>query len=800
MSDTSLRDLLLDRLPGSGLSAEGQALLRDLLPAAQPRSDGRSGTVYLRSITASGWRGIGPAATVRLNPGPGLTLVAGRNGSGKSSFAEAAEMALTGDNFRWQGRTQVWKKGWRNLHEHSVPEVGVELCFDADSDGEGAREPVTVRRVWHGEGLEESRTVVEEAGRATGEVVHDVIDAEQLSLYRPFLPYTQLGAVINGPLTTLHDEISRILGLELLSDTDAAARARAKTLTDTENAAKALTAAVIQELSEVDDPRAKEAITALSGRSPNLAVVRALLKGHGAADEAHLARLRRLADLERPDRPLITEAVARLRSSAAAADDARHGSAEDARQLVTLLDAALEHRRRHPDVSGCPVCGSTDLLDRSWADRTRAQVERLQTEAAEAEAAHRELVNAVREVHDLMRPAPAWLQADEPSLAALWRDLVACRTVRDPHELAGRAERAEAVVGDACDQVREDARQRVTAQDGRWQPVAARLTTWLEQAEAAQAAKPALKQVKAVRAWVRALTDELRDARFKPFSDQSGQIWRLLCERSSVLLGAIGLTGVGPQRQVSLPVSVDDADAPAFGVMSQGELHSLALSLFIPRATHQDSPFGFLVIDDPVQSMDPEKVDGLARVLYLYAQHRQVVVFTHDTRLEEAIQRLGLRATVMRVSRQTDSVVHVSSVSDPVSQALEEARAIALDPHLPPEVADRVLPSMCRLALEAAYQETARRVLREAGIGQRDIQERVTRPGPLTGLAALAMGMKDKERGDVLDVVARDHGAWAKQLIQGLNQASHQASATPVDDRLALVDRTTQLAKEVLAR
>ncbi|MEU2749762.1 AAA family ATPase [Streptomyces collinus] len=801
MSDTSsLRDLLLARLPGSGLSAEEQALLCDLLPAAQPRSGRRSGTVYMRSITASGWRGIGPAATVRLNPGPGLTLVAGRNGSGKSSFAEAAEMALTGDNFRWQGRTQVWKKGWRNLHEHSSPEIAVELDFDAGSDGEGAKEPVTVRRIWHGEGLEESSTLVEEAGQPTGEAVHDVIDAEQLSLYRPFLPYTQLGAVINGPLTTLHDEISRILGLELLSDTDAAARARAKTLTDAESAAKALTATVVQELSEVDDPRAKRAITALSGRSPDLDAVRALLQGRGAADEAHLARLRRLAGLELPDRPLIAKAVTRLRSAAAVADDARHGSAEDARQLIKLLDAALEHRRRHPGASDCPVCGSTDLLDRSWAERTRTQVERLQAEAAEAETAHRELVNAVREVHDLMRPAPAWLPAEEPSLAALWRDLVACRTVRDPCELADRAEHAEAVLGDACGQVREDALRRVTAQDGRWQPVAARLSAWLGQAEAAQAAKPARKQVRAVRDWVRALTDELRDARFKPFADQSGQIWRLLCERSSVSLGAIGLTGVGPQRQVSLPVSVDDADAPAFGVMSQGELHSLALSLFIPRATHQDSPFGFLVIDDPVQSMDPEKVDGLAKVLDLYAQHRQVVVFTHDTRLEEAIQRLGLRATVLRVSRQTDSVVHVASVSDPVSQALAEARAIALDPHLPPEVADRVLPSMCRLALEAAYQDTARRTLREAGVGQRDIQERVSRPGPLTGLAAVAMGMRGKEGREVLDAVARDHGPWARELIQGLNQASHQAPATPIGDRLALVDRTKRLAKEVLAR
>ncbi|MFJ7040141.1 hypothetical protein ACWEWL_12820 [Streptomyces rochei] len=70
--------------------------------------------------------------------------------------------------------------------------------------------------------------------------------------------------------------------------------------------------------------------------------------------------------------------------------------------------------------------------------------------------------------------------------------------------------------------------------------MAARLSAWLVQAEAAQAAKPARKQVKAVRDWVRALTDELRGARFKPFADQSGQIWRLLCERSSVSLVRLG--------------------------------------------------------------------------------------------------------------------------------------------------------------------------------------------------------------------------------------------------------------------
>ena len=74
---------------------------------------------------------------------------------------------------------------------------------------------------------------------------------------------------------------------------------------------------------------------------------------------------------------------------------------------------------------------------------------------------------------------------------------------------------------------------------------------------------------------------------------------------------------------VALKVTVDGKDAEALGVMSQGELHSLALSLFLPRATLPDSPFRFICVDDPVQSMDPARVEGLARVLpYLIGRRK----------------------------------------------------------------------------------------------------------------------------------------------------------------------------------
>ena len=39
---------------------------------------------YLAGISVEGFRGIGPRADLAVKPGPGLTVVSGRNGSGKS--------------------------------------------------------------------------------------------------------------------------------------------------------------------------------------------------------------------------------------------------------------------------------------------------------------------------------------------------------------------------------------------------------------------------------------------------------------------------------------------------------------------------------------------------------------------------------------------------------------------------------------------------------------------------------------------------------------------------------------------
>ena len=75
---------------------------------------------------------MGKEVDLDLPPGPGLTLVIGRNGSGKSSFAEALELLLTGETYRWLNRTRIWKDGWRNLH-HPVATIQAEFSLQGES-------------------------------------------------------------------------------------------------------------------------------------------------------------------------------------------------------------------------------------------------------------------------------------------------------------------------------------------------------------------------------------------------------------------------------------------------------------------------------------------------------------------------------------------------------------------------------------------------------------------------------------------------------------------------------------------
>jgi hypothetical protein len=139
--------------------------------------------------------------------------------------------------------------------------------------------------------------------------------------------------------------------------------------------------------------------------------------------------------------------------------------------------------------------------------------------------------------------------------------------------------------------------------------------------------------------------------------------------------------------------------------MSQGELHALALALFLPRATMSASPFRFVVLDDPVQAMDPAKIDGLVKVLSNIAKERQVIVLSHDDRLPEAVRRSAVPARILEVSRSSNSVVAINNVRDPAVRYLSDADALIKDGRLPDATLRRALPGILRLAAESAARD-----------------------------------------------------------------------------------------------
>lgn len=156
-----------------------------------------------------------------------------------------------------------------------------------------------------------------------------------------------------------------------------------------------------------------------------------------------------------------------------------------------------------------------------------------------------------------------------------------------------------------------------------------------------------------------------------------------------------------------IAAEVDGQDAGALEVMSQGELHALALALFLPRATMAQSPFRFVVLDDPVQAMDPAKVNGLVQVLLEIAKTRQVIVFSHDDRFASAVRRApkGVPIEVLEVRREANSRVTPVVTHSPADRYLDDAFGLVKDDGPPDETRRRVLPGLLRMALEAQARE-----------------------------------------------------------------------------------------------
>ena len=774
-------DLLLAAFDGDeSLSAQlgGQAQPRqkatDITTAPAP-----AGT-YLQSLTVSGFRGIGPPATLTVPPRPGLTLVVGRNGSGKSSFAEALEVLLTGNLRRWEKLPAVWRQGWRSMHRPDQARITAEFVI------EGAG-PATAQRTWPaGADFAGSSVTVQVAGEKQAGLER-LGWTLALTDYRPFLSHSELEAFFGSP-SGLYELLAAVLGLEDLTLAAArlaqARRAREAALAEVKRRLPGLLA----RLEAAGDERAGACRRALAGRSWDLAAARSAAAGAPTAGGAgELDRLGRLARLTVPAEADVLEIAGALRLAAAGLDSVAGEPAGQARALAGLLTAALQHHEAHGD-GDCPVCGRPGALTTPWRQATQEAVDRLHQEAQAAESAEQAAADARQRSAALMPLVPAVLLAGPPlpgvdtgPARAAWQ-----RWASPPEAGTAAGPAGLRALADHLDQeitpfTREThalsglASAEVARREDRWAPVAAEVASWCADAAGARDGMAPVPMIRAAETWLKGATDDIRNERLAPLAEQARAIWRLLRQESNVDLGVIRLAGSATQRRVELDVSVDGTPGSALGVMSQGEVNALALSVFLPRATLPASPFGFLVIDDPVQAMDPAKVDGLARVLDSTAAGRQVIVFTHDNRLAQAVRQLSIPAAILEVTRRPGSAVQVRACLDPAGQALQDARALAADDSLPPAVAARVVPGLCRTAVEAAFTEAIWRQQLRAGRRHDDIEAALEDARVrLNPLAALALTGDAAKGGEVLPRL----NSWGHRYgdtYRVLNKGAHVA-------------------------
>ena len=186
---------------------------------------------------------------------------------------------------------------------------------------------------------------------------------------------------------------------------------------------------------------------------------------------------------------------------------------------------------------------------------------------------------------------------------------------------------------------------------------------------------------------------------------------------------------------------------------------------------------------------------GQGRVLDSVAKRRQVVVFTHDDRLPEAVRRLGIDARVWQVTRHEDSVVELRPSLDPVRRNLDDALALARTDDLPPMVAQQVVPGFCRAAIEAACVEVIRRRRIGRGEAHDDVEALIEGAPKLNERMALAL-FDTPNRG--ADVAARVR-SWGEAFADAWgisNRGAHAGYRGSLEDLVRDTERLCRVIRE----
>ena len=169
-------------------------------------------------------------------------------------------------------------------------------------------------------------------------------------------------------------------------------------------------------------------------------------------------------------------------------------------------------------------------------------------------------------------------------------------------------------------------------------------------------------------------------------------------------------------------------------------------------------------------------------------------MFTHDDRLPEAVRRMQLEATVISVTRRPGSVVECRPSRNPSQAHLADAYALAKDTDLPIAAQARVIPGLCRLALEAFFVDVVRRRRINKGQSHAEVEDELAASHTLNKRAALALFDDVERAGEVMGRLNKQLGDWAGTTFKQCNKGAHDGFD---GDLLDLVKRSGHLIDQL---
>ncbi|WP_044515955.1 AAA family ATPase, partial [Mycolicibacterium septicum] len=471
-AEQSVHDVILELLGNDDALSDGAkdvvlSALAEVSGGAGEKTETGTAATFLSSISVSGFRGVGPAARLDLFPAPGLMVVSGRNGSGKSSFAEALELTLTGTSYRWFNKKEsLWSEAWQNLHHPDPCEIEVGFTREA-------AEPFTVGVRWdQGEKLENCTTWTQAGGGKRVNGTDALGWSRALELHRPLLSYEELGRLFDGGPSALYDALAKLLGLDALADTEKILTTRHKAIKTASDAADAERKRVQSALAGHADERAERAAKLLRKRAVPLDDVRALATGAGEAQSDVAPALRALTQLETPAIDTVEDATRQLRAAVQAAAETATTAIDLTSQRVELLRTALRFHDQGGDTD-CPVCAQ-GRLDADWAtaaQETIASSEDLLDEyratAMQLKTARSALTTMIQE----LSTAAAAPGVELPALATYNDAVSAARKFPVGDEaLAAHAEATLTEVIVAAESLRSHAADELARRESAWAP------------------------------------------------------------------------------------------------------------------------------------------------------------------------------------------------------------------------------------------------------------------------------------------------------------------------------------------